>query len=223
MINLQDYDCIYDAKKYQEQLKRFRKKFIPKNVGKNKICNIYMGTPGSGKSTFSKKFKDFINLDGDKFIDNVPEMIALLKKGIHHGNVIESCSNIGLVILDDIFKESIKKGYNIGFHLIFGISEEDLKLLKKYKYKIHSYFIYSPNSWNNNKNREGLNINKEEYKKILEDMINDINDIIKTMKVSDEALILESKKGEFIDIPYKNKELKKIIEEIIEETYEKVP
>lgn len=176
-INLSDYDCILTRKEFTKLYKTFFKKLIPSNIksSKNPICNIYMGPPGSGKSFLSARDKGFVIIDGDIIISELPNMLKLEQKGIKHGNMIESCNNIGEQIWENIYNYCITKKYNISIQLVYGPSIDELYQLKKNGYTINSYFVYTYNAYENNIKRKILNLSKKRYLAILtsmEDLIN---------------------------------------------------
>lgn len=171
-VNLSNYECVPTRSEYNKIYNRFKKIIIPKNIKSSKmpICKIYIGPPGSGKSLIAGD--DKINIDTDKIIDGLYESEELAKLGIKHGNVIDSCGDIGARVSDDILNLCVKKTYNFSTHHLYGVPLEFLYYLRENGYKIKTYYVYSYNAYVNNVNRKGLNISKKVYKGILRDMMN---------------------------------------------------
>ena len=182
-VNLSNYECHLTNKQYKKLYNKFKKIIIPKNTkrDKNLICKVFIGPPGSGKSFYAKK--ENINIDVDFIIDNLYESKELLKYKIKHGNVIESCGNIASNIGTDLIDYCIKEKYNFSTHTLYGLSFDFLFDLKQNNYMINSYYIYSYDSYINNKNRKNLNLSKKVYLSIINSMF-DTKDLFMTYECS---------------------------------------
>ena len=126
-----------------------------------------MGPPGSGKSTLSNKDKNMVLIDTDTIINGLPQMIKLLKLNVKHGNIIDSCTDLGSKISDDISDYCIHKKYSFSIQLLYGSDLDFMFRLKENKYTIKSYYVYAYNAYQNNVNREILNVSKKIYLAIL--------------------------------------------------------
>ena len=171
-INLSNYECYLTDKQYNKLYNKFKKIIISnqKNKNKNPICKVFIGPPGSGKSFYANKEK--INIDVDFIIDNLYESKELLKYKIKHGNVMESCGDLGSRIGTDIIDYCMEKKYNFSIHALYGLPFDFLFDLKQSNYTIKSYYIYSYKAYDNNRNRKNLNLSKKVYLSIIGSMFN---------------------------------------------------
>lgn len=173
-INLTEYYCAPTDKEYIKLYKKFLKDIIPKNINKSKnpICKIYMGPPGSGKSILIAKDKNYVNINADIIISQLPELVELFKKNIKHSNMIESCNELGDSIARKIENYCIKKKYNISTEILYGPDIDFVYYLTQNNYQIKSYYVYAYDAYKNNIKRKMLNLSKKIYLLILDDMHN---------------------------------------------------
>lgn len=185
-VNLSEFICLPDEKEYMKLYNKFLKEIVHKNIhkSKNPICGLYMGPPGSGKSTLSNKDKNTVQIDTDIIINGLPQMIKLLKLNVKHSNVIDSCTALGSKIGDDISDYCIKKKYNLSLQLLYGADLDLIFNLKENKYTVKAYYVYAYNAYQNNVNRKILNVSKRMYLAILSDM-EDLKDVFVTFNCSD--------------------------------------
>jgi len=185
-VNLSEYECMPGEKEYTKLYGNFLKEIIPKNIrkSKNPVCKLYIGPPGSGKSTLSRRDKNTVLIDTDIIINELPQMMKLLKLNVKHGNTIDSCVSLSSRISNGIARYCIKKKYNYSIQILYGSDIDVMFSLKENNYTIKSYYVYAYNAYQNNVNREGLNISKKVYLAILNDM-EDLKEVFATFKCSD--------------------------------------
>jgi len=193
-INLSNFECLPTHKEYNKLYTKFRKLIVSSKIKKSKqlICRVFMGPPGSGKSTHADKCE--INIDVDRIIDLLYESETLLKAGVKHGNVIESCANVGVRIADDIISYCMKKKYSFAMHSLYGLPVNFLHELKMQKYIIVSSYVYSYDSYTNNIERPGLNLSKRSYLSVIKSMKN-VKDLFTTFECSDSFEFIQTTRG----------------------------
>lgn len=171
-VNLSEYVCIPTKKEYTKIYNKFLKTMIPKKINPAKIptYKIFMGAPGSGKSSLAEKDKNVVIIDVDDVINQLPEMIKLLKMKVKHGNLIESCNQLGMQIAEEIEVYCIKKRYNISAEWLNGPPFDHIYYMVQNGYIIKSYYVYTYDAYKNNVKRKKLNLSKKVYFKILDDM-----------------------------------------------------
>jgi len=173
-INLIDYECIPTDKEYIA-LKKYYFKMLVAPVQKLKNSReakaIFLtGPPASGKSTYSKTFKNYVNLDKDTIINEHPNMKRLRSRNVIPSYVLESCSTVADRIIDDISQYCVSNRINFVEHMIYGASIDFLLHLKNSGYTITTYYLYSTKSYKRNKSRVNYSFNKKIYHLILKDM-----------------------------------------------------
>lgn len=212
IVNLSDYNCIYSRNDYLILYRKFLKELIPKNIKKSKtpVCKIYMGPPGSGKSFLASKNKDFVNINTDYIISQLPEIVKL-NKLLKSSNMIESCNDIGDQITEDIENFCIQNKFNFSVEISNGPNIDFMYYLKENDYQIKSYYVYSFKAYENNIKRKNLNLSKKVYLSVL-DTLSDYKNIYIAFNCSDSFKFISYDK---ITIPKNWGDVKKKLDKII--------
>ncbi len=137
---------------------------------KTQNAMILCGPPGSGKSTFGKKHKNYVNFDFDEMIAIHPNMIKLEKQGVQADGAIESCSSMVGMVIEELMKYCADRRINFIIYRIFDELLDITRFLKSFGYEINTYYMYTKDSYKRATKRDSHGIGKAQYKGIINEM-----------------------------------------------------
>ena len=169
-INYSDFYCkeVSDSEFIKLKMKIINK--YCKIRKKNKVIHIFLGLPGSGKSTLGITYPNFI--DPDAVIMDLPRfndfmnVVKKKKRLIVRGLSIPGCDELLDEVVSAVLDYCIGHGWEISYATVFTMSDAFLWKLKDAGYSINVHFCYSKESYCRNRNRKevhAFNIPLEAY------------------------------------------------------------